>query len=68
LQILINELHNPDFGKVAVRFVADKPHRKNVAQCNRYQIGTFLNQQLQAVSKVLEGVLGIGCHCYAFAL
>ena len=38
-------------------FVTDEPHGKNVAQRNRNQIGTLLNQQFQAIRKVLKARL-----------
>ena len=60
VHVLIDKFHDSDFGEVPVRFVSDEPHSKNVTQCNRNQIGTFLNQQFQAIRKVLEGTFGIG--------
>ena len=58
--VLIDEFHDSDFCEVAVRFISDKPHRKNVAQRGRNQVGAFLNQQFQTIRKIFEGSSGIG--------
>jgi hypothetical protein len=41
---LVDELSNPNLREVAVRFVSDEPHRKNVAQGRRDEIWIFADQ------------------------
>ena len=60
IHILIDEFHDSNFGKIAMGLVSDKPHGKNVTQRDCNQFRAFLDQQFQAICKVLEGSLGIG--------
>jgi hypothetical protein len=54
---LVDELRDGYFCEVAVSFVPNEPHRKDVAQCNRNEIGILADKETKASYKILESFL-----------
>ena len=60
IHVLVDEFRNRNFGQIAMRFVANQPHRKNIAQRRRDQMRIFADEQLEASGEIL--ICGLMIH------
>jgi len=52
IHVLIDEFRNGDLRQVAVRLVADEPHRENVAQGRSNEVRILADKKLQTTGEV----------------